>query len=174
MFKGSFWRAGLLALSLTWLGLAQADWSEDWHHGKPMSMGGMMGGPPAGHGHGMMGGMPGMGPMMVPDDPFMAVWSVGLSNEQRKQVREIYKAWRSKRFRTMEAMAELSDALWDVYQDPTPDPAAVGRIYDKIFDLKRQMIEESVRARNRIWALLDDRQRAMYRQRYWQWRWQQH
>ena len=46
-------------------------------------------------------------------------------------------------------------------------------MYGKIFDLKRQMIEKSVAARNEVWKLLNDRQRAMYQQRYWRWRWQQ-
>ncbi len=160
-----------LALSLACAGAAQADWDEGWegHHGKPMSTGGMMGAGPMAH-HGMGG----MGPMMMgPGDPFMAVWSVGLSPEQRKQIREIYKDWRAARFQTMEKMAELEDELWDLYQEPTPDPRAVGRVYGKSCDRKRQMIEKSVAARNEVWKLLNDRQRAMYQQRYWRWRWQQ-
>ncbi len=168
MGKGTKWMGSLLlALSLTWLGVAAADddGGDGWgHHAMPMGkpMGGMMGGAP----------MMGMGPGMAMHNPFTAVWSVGLSPEQRKQVREIHKDWRRAMFKHQERLAELHDELWDVYQDPTPDPKAVGQIYGKIFDLKRQMIEKSVAARNAVWQLLNKRQRAMYQQRYWSWRWQ--
>lgn len=122
----------------------------------PMGMGrmGMMG--PMGMGPmGMMSMMRGMGMMQ---------YMLDLSGEQRNQMRDIHKDTRSKMWPLRDRMMEYNDDLYELYQQDTPDAGKVGDVYKNIFDIKRQMIELHVKARNRMFDVLTDEQKAQLEQ----------
>ena len=111
---------------------------------------GMMGG----GGMGMMGGAYGAGHGMM-----AGFRSLNLSDEQRTKIDRIGDETRKKNWELMGRIHEDSNALRDLYYADKPDPAAIGKAYQKIFDLKRQMIETSVEAHNRMEAVLTKEQR---------------
>ncbi len=120
----------------------------------PMMMrGGMM---PMMGGMGMMGG--GMMPMMMGRQGMM-LGMLDLSDEQRARIRTIQRETASKVRRLWVQMADEADRLRDLYAADRPDPKAIGRAYSKIFDLKRQIIEARVAARNRMTDVLTPEQR---------------
>lgn len=53
--------------------------------------------------------------------------------------------------------------LRDRYAADTGDPSAIGRQEQKIFEVKRQMIESAVDAENRMEAVLTAEQKAQLR-----------
>ncbi len=121
-------------------------------------MGGMM---PmmGGMGMGMMSGMGGgMMPMMMGRQAMM-LGMLDLSDEQRARIRAIQRETASKVRRLWVQMADEADRLRDLYAAERPDPKAIGRAYSKIFDLKRQIVEARVAARNRIMDVLTPEQR---------------
>ncbi len=99
---------------------------------------------------GMMGGMgPGMGPMSMLD----------LSEQQQKQIRDIHRSQRDKNWDRMGEIVNRRDKLQELYASDTPDPKAIGNVYGEIFDIKRQMIEDAVEARNQARNVLTKEQR---------------
>ncbi len=110
---------------------------------------GMMGG-----GMGMMGG--GMGPMGMLD----------LSNEQRTKINKILDEQRKKQWETQGKMLDEEAKLRDLFNADKRDPAAIGKVYGRIFDLRRQTIEAEIDARNRAEAVLTKEQREQMKQ--WQ------
>jgi len=139
-------------------------------HGEEMGMAGPMGG----SGHGMHGG-PGMGMMMGPNTGMMSelgpVWALNLSDEQRKKVREIHSELRKKTASLRAQMEDESDKLWELYSQERRDPTAIGKVYSKIFDIQRQMIEEKIAGHNKVEDQLTKEQRQQMRQMSRQWRW---
>lgn len=121
---------------------------------------GMMDG---GYGHAMMGkGMPGA-PQGLP--------GVSLDDKQRKQVNVIHDDLRRKRWELMGRTMDEQVKLRDLYDAEMRDPAVIGAAYQRIFDLRRQMIEATVSAHNRIEALLTPEQRKTAREHWGQsWR----
>jgi len=132
----------------------------------PMMMRGMTGGGmgmmPMMHGM-MMGGMGGgMMPMMMGRQAMM-LGMLDLTDEQRARIRAIQRETASKVRRLWVQMADEADRLRDLYAAERPDPKTVGRAYSKIFDLKRQIIEARVAARNRVMDVLTPEQRKALR-----------
>ena len=136
-------------------------------YGYGMGMGpGMMGpggmGMMGGMGSGMMGmgpagmGMMGMGPMGMLD----------LSDEQQSKVGEIMDATRKQQWDLMGRMMDEQSRLRDLYAQDKPDPKQVGAVYAKIFDLKRQMIENGVAAHNSMYDSLTSEQRDELKNRH--------
>lgn len=160
MFKQAF--AALSAL-LTVLSVFAVPAASAQPPGGPM-MGdgmGMMGGGSGmmGGGMGMMGGMGtmgGMGPMGMLD----------LSNEQRTKINKISDELRKKQWEMQGKMLDEEAKLRDLSAADTRDPAAIGKVYGKIFDLRRQTIEAEIDARNRAEAVLTKEQREQMKQ--WQ------
>jgi len=106
---------------------------------------GMMGG--MGSGMGMMGGMgSGMGMM-------------GLDEKQRGKVRAINRDLRKKRWSLMGQIMDESDKLYALYDASPRDAKAIGKVYSRIFDLKRQIIEASIVAGNKSEGVLTKEQR---------------
>ena len=121
---------------------------------------GMMGG-----GHmGMMGGghMGMMGNMM--DGGHMGMMGkfkgLDLSDEQKAKMSEIQYKLRKKHWEIMGPMIDQQAALHKAYAGDRPDPVAVGAVYGKIFDLKRQMIEARLSAKNSAMDVLSEEQLA--------------
>lgn len=118
--------------------------------GQGYGYGGMMG-----HGYGMMGPgmMEGYGPMGLPD----------LKEDQQKKISAIYEELHKKRWDLMTKMQGEYAALRGLYVAETRDPAAIGNQHKKIGELRRQMVEQSVDAHNRMEALLTKEQKERLR-----------
>lgn len=124
---------------------------------------GMMMQGPGGHGPGMMRGygggmMGGYGHGMV-----MGIWSLNLSKEQRAKVNQISDDMRRKHWELMGRMQEQSSSLRNLYEADKWDAKEIGKIYQGIYDLKRQMIESFVETHNRMEAVLTAEQREQLR-----------
>jgi len=123
---------------------------------------GMMGGgmgrmgmmPMMGGGMGMMSMMGGLSPMMMR--------MLDLDDKQRAQIREISRAQRKAQLETMSVMMDIHDELATAYDKDEPDAKAIGKIYSKMFDKKRQMIEQSIETRNKIRAVLNKEQKEKF------------
>lgn len=117
------------------------------HQGGMMSghMGGMMGG----HGAGMMGA------------PHMhMIMSLDLNDEQRSKINKLSDELKHNNWATKGLIMDESAKLRDLYAADKRDPAAIGKEYQKIFDLQRQMIEATITNQNRVEELLTPEQRT--------------
>ena len=100
----------------------------------------------------MMG--PGMGPLMP------QMWAMGLTDEQRDKLENIANETRKAHWDLMGQRMDQATELRRLYAADRPDAKAIGKVYGKMFDLKRQMIEASIEGRNRGYDVLTDEQRA--------------
>lgn len=165
--------ASALCISLFGLLPASASADPDPEYGPSMMMQGpggygpgMMGGygygMMRGYGHGMMGDY-GMGMMGGYGRGMMGYWSLNLSKDQRAKVNQISDEMRRKHWELMGRMQEQSSSLRNLYEADKWDAKEIGNAYQKIFDLKRQMIESSVDMHNRINEVLTKKQREELR-----------
>jgi len=122
---------------------------------------GMMGGygPGYGMGPGMMGGY-GMGHGMMGFGNFRGL---DLSAEQRSKITPIRKEMRSKQWALMGEMMDAQDKLQELYDTDKQDSAAINKQYKAIEDLRRQMVDNSVDAHNRINSILTKEQREKFK-----------
>lgn len=131
-------------------------------HGPGMHGSGMMGdccpGMMGGYGHGMMGGY-GSG-MMMESPRINMVMSLDLSDEQRSKINKLSDELKHDNWATRGIIMDESAKLRDLYEADKRDPSAIGKQYQKIFDLQRKMIEATVTTQNRIEDLLTPDQRA--------------
>jgi len=114
----------------------------------PWMMGGF--GPGYGMGHGMMG----LGNFRALD----------LSADQRSRITPIRKEMRKKQWALMGEMMDAQDKLQELYDADKQDSAAINKQYKLIEDLRRQMVDNSVEAHNRINSILTQEQREKFRQ----------
>jgi Spy/CpxP family protein refolding chaperone len=141
-----------------------AEPASDWQSG----MGpGMMGeyGPGYGMGPGMMGGyVPGYGM-----GPGMMGWrnyrGLNLSADQKSKIMQIRHEMRAKQWAVMGQMMDAQDRLQELYDADKQDAAAINMQYKVIEDLRRQMVDNSVDAHNRINSILTKEQRENFRER---------
>lgn len=156
-------------LSLSSLG-AHADDPVVGPAGCPMMGSGMMGPGMMGHGYGMMGpgmmgqGMMGygmMGPGMMRG--YGPMWLPDLKEDQQKKVSAIFEELHKKRWDLMTKMQGDYAKLRELYAADKRDPAAIGNQYKKISDLRRQIVELSVDASNRMEAVLNKEQKERLR-----------
>lgn len=110
---------------------------------------GMMGG----QGAGMMAGM-----MMEPDMHLLG--AVALSEDQQSKINKISDEFKHNNWATQGLMNDETAKLRDLYEADKRDPVAIGKEYQKVFDLKRQMIESYLETENRIEEILTPEQRA--------------
>ncbi len=125
--------------------------------GYGMGMGpGMMGGSGMmGMGAGMMGGgMMGLHGLNMLD----------LSDEQRGKINAIHDKLRKQHWEVMGKMMDEHNALRDLYDAETLDGKKIGATYDRIFRLKRQMIDTGIKAHNDAVAVLTKEQREQLKQ----------
>jgi Spy/CpxP family protein refolding chaperone len=125
------------------------------YYGMPHGMG-MMGSGMMGPGTGMMGMGPGMGMQG-------AFYALDLNDDQRKKLTQIQDGLRKQHWELMGKVQDEYAKLRDLYAADTRDPAAIGAQAQRIFDLRRQMLESSVEAGNRMEALLTAEQKAQLR-----------
>lgn len=112
--------------------------------------GGMMGCMMEGHGGGKMMGSPRMNEVM----------SLDLNDEQRSKINKLSDELKHNNWATKGLIMDESAKLRDLYAADKRDPSAIGKEYQKIFDLQRQMIEATITTQNRIEELLTPDQRA--------------
>lgn len=125
---------------------------------------GMMGGQ-YGPGSGMMGGgYGGMGPGMMGAQG--GLYGVELDDKQRKSANAIQDELRRNRWELMGRTMDEQSKLRDLYEAEKRDPKAIGAAYQRIFDLRRQMIEATITAHNRIEELLTPEQRKTAREHW--------
>jgi Spy/CpxP family protein refolding chaperone len=124
---------------------------------------GMMGG---GVGRGMMGdgGMGGMGMGMMGSMHGTPYHMLDLTPEQRTKINKINDDLRRKNWEALGKVQDEEAKLRDLYAADKRDPKAIGAVYGNIYAFKRQMIEASIDAHNRMEALLTDAQRAQLKQ----------
>lgn len=119
--------------------------------------GGMMGG--YGYGGGMMGGY-GPGGMMGFGGP---LYQLDLNDQQLGKISQIQDETRRKNWSVMGKLLDERAHMRDLFLAEKRDPAAIGKQAMKIADLRRQMLEASVDAHNRIEALLSKEQKEQLR-----------
>jgi Spy/CpxP family protein refolding chaperone len=125
------------------------------------SMGpGMMGyGSGYGTGHGMMGGYGpgyGMGSDMMGLGNYKAL---NLTPDQKSKITPIHKETRAKQWAAMGKMMDAQERLQELYDVDKQDAEAINKQYKVIEDLRRQMVDTSVDAHNRINSILTKEQK---------------
>jgi Spy/CpxP family protein refolding chaperone len=117
-----------------------------------------------GYGNGMMGGIMGMMDMMgggMMESPRAAmVRTLSLSDEQRVKINKLSDKLHHDNWAAMGAIMDESAKLRDLYEADKRDPDAIGKVYQKIFDTKIQMIKAMVTTENQIEDLLTNEQRT--------------
>ena len=118
----------------------------------------------SGTGPGMMGGYGpgyGMGPGMM---GWRNYRELNLSAEQKSKITQIRQEMRTKQWALMGEMMDAQDSLQDLYDVDKQDAAAINKQYKEIEDLRRQMVDNSVDAHNRINSILTKEQRERLRE----------
>ena len=129
----------------------------------PGMMGGYGGGPGYGPGYGRgYGGGPGYGRGGY--GPGGGLAALNLSDEQRDKIAAIQEEHRKKNWDKMGQMRSEQFKLRRMYYADKVDPAAVAEQQKKVDDLRRQMIQSRVEARNQVSAVLTPEQRKQFRQ----------
>ncbi len=138
------------------------------HHGYGMRdhsgmgmMGGFAGRGMGGPGYGMMGGM-GTGMLMGPDMRLLE--ELDLSQEQQAKINKVADKLRHDNWATQGLLNDETAKLRDLYEADKRDPAAIGKEYQKVFDLKRKMIETYLEAQNHIEDVLTPDQRDVMKE----------
>lgn len=120
-------------------------------------MGGRMGGMQCNHKGGMMGGH---GGMMMGSGHMHMIMSLDLNDDQRSKINKLSDELKHNDWATEGLIMDESAKLRDLYAADKRDPAAIGKEYQKIFDLQRKKIEAMITAQNRIEEILTPEQRA--------------
>lgn len=115
--------------------------------------GGMMVGRMAG----MMGGY-GAGMMGLSRMPL--IMSLDLSDDQRSRISKLSGELQGRNLATKGSIMQEAAKLRDLYAADKRNPAAIGKVYQKMFDMQRKMIEATITAQNRIEEVLTPAQRT--------------
>ncbi|MFC1681695.1 Spy/CpxP family protein refolding chaperone, partial [Pseudomonadota bacterium] len=129
---------------------------------------GMMGGTMGGGHMGMMGDMMGGGHMGMMGDMMggghMGMMKkfkmLGLTEEQEIKIDDIQHQLHKQHWAIMGQMIDVKAELRRVHAGDPPDAKAIGAVYGKMFDLKRQMIETTIEAKNNATGVLTEAQAA--------------
>lgn len=121
-------------------------------------MGGRMGGMQCNHKGGMMGDH-GAGMMMGSGHMHM-IMSLDLNDDQRSKINKLSDELKHNNWATQGLINDESVKLRDLYAADKRDPAAIGKEYQKIFDLQRKKIEATITTQNRIEEVLTPEQRT--------------
>ena len=87
------------------------------------------------------------------------ILSLDLSDDQRKKINQLSDELKQKNLAAKSKIMDVSSKLRDLYAADKRNPSAIGKEYQKIFDLKRKMIEETISTHNRIEETLTPEQR---------------
>ena len=81
-----------------------------------------------------------------------------MSDEQEQQIDDIQHKLRKEHWALMGQMIDVEAELRKAHAADRPDPKAIGAVYGKMFDIKRQMIEAVLEARNNAKDVLTEEQ----------------
>lgn len=109
------------------------------------------------HGHEMMGGR---GADMMMEADMHMLGALALSEEQQSKINELADELKHNNWATQGLINDETAKLRDLYEADKRDTAAISKEYQKVFDLKRQMIETYLNTQNRIEEILTAEQRA--------------
>jgi Spy/CpxP family protein refolding chaperone len=105
--------------------------------------------------HGMMGDQ---GTKMMMEPNMHALRALALSKEQQSKISKLTDDLKHNNWATQGVINDETAKLRDMYEADKHDPATIGKEYQKIFDLKRQMIETYLDTQNRIEEILTPEQ----------------
>lgn len=111
-----------------------------------------------GHMSGMMNGYG--SEMMMKSPRINMVKTFDLNDEQRSKINKLSDALRHNNWTTMGLIMDESAKLRDLYAADKRNPSAIGKNYQKIFDLQRQMIEAMIDTENQADEILTPEQRT--------------
>lgn len=129
---------------------------------------GMMMGSGMGFGRGwghMMGG-----PGMMMGGPGMMMGGFGmldLTDKQIDQLNDIQTKLQKDHWQLMGKMIDEQANVRKAWSGDKPDPKKVGAAYSKLFELRRQAIEDRVAAMNKMYDTLTDEQREQLKSGRW-------
>jgi Spy/CpxP family protein refolding chaperone len=103
----------------------------------------------------------GMGPGAMGSEDYSAL---NLSVDQKSKIAQIQREVRSKHWALMGTMMDAQEKLQELYDEDKPDSAALNKQYKVVEDMRRQMVESSVDARNRINGVLTKEQQDKFKQ----------
>ncbi|MBI1423477.1 MAG: periplasmic heavy metal sensor [Gammaproteobacteria bacterium] len=103
----------------------------------------------------------GMGPGMGYGDMGMMQW-LNLDKSQRGKLRALMREQRAANCKTMTEMMDVRDELADEYDKDKPDAKAIGKLYEKMQGMQRQMLERMVETRNKMRDLLNKEQKEVF------------
>lgn len=115
--------------------------------------------------YGPMMGSPGMMRGYGPG----AAAGIELSDEQRAKMREIQREQFKQQSALREKMFSEYGRIEELYDNDKPDPKAVREAYERMYDLRKQMIEAGLQAHGKMYDLLTDDQRKAWRTQRRQW-----
>jgi Spy/CpxP family protein refolding chaperone len=87
-----------------------------------------------------------------------ALRALALSKEQQSKISKLTDDLKHNNWATQGVINDETAKLRDMYEADKHDPATIGKEYQKIFDLKRQMIETYLDTQNRIEEILTPEQ----------------
>lgn len=132
-------------------------------------MGMMMGGHGmSGHGSGGMRDYSGMGMGSMGDSYGMGeimpmLRGMDLTADQQTKLRAIMKELRNKHMTLSMKRFDIVDDLEAAYgSSDQPDPAKIGELYGKIFEVRKDMIQSALEAKNKVADILTPEQREIY------------
>lgn len=106
---------------------------------------------------------PGYGMQAMPNQLMAQVFqALQLSEEQLTQIGAIATRGRAEATQRMNDIADAFAEVSKVLAVAIPDPAAVGEVYGRIFDLQRQSIESSIQVYRDQVEVLDQKQRDLW------------
>lgn len=121
-------------------------------------------------GHGMMGGQRMMGHMMGPTMMgghglgIGPIWRFDLTDDQRREVYKIQDELQKQHCGLQGKLLDEYSKLRELNMADPRDPKAIGAVYRKIFDVKRQKIEATIAAANKAEQILTKEQREQPKQ----------
>ena len=92
--------------------------------------------------------------------------ALNLDKDQRAKLRGMMREERNARCKTMNEMLDVRDELAAEYDKPQPDSKAIGKLYSKMSEMQRHMIEQSVQMRNKMREMLNKEQKEIFDRMY--------
>lgn len=87
-----------------------------------------------------------------------AVWNLKLTDDQKSKIRAIQHELRAKHWELEDKIELEADKLMGLYRKVPRDPKAIGKVYGKMFDYRRQQIEAGIEAGNKVFGNLTSSQ----------------
>lgn len=118
-------------------------------------------------GHGTMGhhqGMVGHRMMGHGTNRLMAIHTLSLTDDQQNKINKIKSELRKANWGLKGEMLDHQDKLTELYSADNRDATAILEVYGEIYKLNQQMIENTLDADSKAYALLDDEQRKQLKQ----------